>query len=422
MPQVTGVRLRYSKTLWFSPADTEPVEGDIVIVSTERGQELGLVQNEPIEVESASLPAELKPVIRVATDEDLDYALELAEKEKEAMIVFRDMVEKSKLEMKPVDVEYVFGGDKIVFYFSAEGRVDFRALVKDLASRFHLRIDMRQIGVRDEARAVGGIGHCGEMLCCTRMGGEFAPVSIKMAKDQGLPLNPLKISGLCGRLMCCLRYEVEAYRDFNARSPRKNALIETPRGEGKVIDRDAVREIITLRFQNSDGPDDRIPIGLDKFSCCKKQDSPEGGCACPCAITKEDFDAATGVKDEEPDDLFMADIVFKNDIDNAPAKTPSKNNRQARGGRAAGSAQDQCAKTAATPEKPEKVATDSKDSKGESKGRSPKRRRGGSRRGGAGRSSKPDASAGSTPQAGGTTQSAPKVQPGERIPRRRNRD
>lgn len=432
MPQVTGVRLRYSKTLWFSPGDTKPVEGDIVIVSTERGEELGLVKHEPIEVEESSLPAELKPVLRIVTEKDMDHALDLSEKEKAAMTVFRELVEKSKLDMKPVDVEYVFGGDKIVFYFSAEGRVDFRSLVKDLASRFHLRIDMRQIGVRDEARAVGGIGHCGEMLCCTRMGGEFAPVSIKMAKDQGLPLNPLKISGLCGRLMCCLRYEVEAYRDFNARAPRKNALIDTPQGEGKVIDRDAIREIITLRIQNSDGPDDRIPVPLEKFSCCKDKGASE--CGCPCSISKEDFEQVTNTVDNDTDDFLMADIVYKK---SSTQEVPS-------------------------PAKPVEKTEEQKDSKDESKGRANKRRRG-SRRGGAGRAEKPSpegtsekapkqkpsgsssrsgrsggnrakpssGSAGATktaetssgPKTGSTPSDGkpPKVQPGERIPRRRNR-
>ena len=132
--------------------------------------------------------------------------------------------------MKPIDVEYLFDGAKIVFYFVAEERVDFRELVRDLAAAFHARIDMRQVGVRDEARMVGGLGHCGEQLCCVRFGGEFQPVSIRMAKEQDLPLNPLKISGLCGRLMCCLRYEYDAYKDFKGRAPKRNAIIETARG------------------------------------------------------------------------------------------------------------------------------------------------------------------------------------------------
>ena len=151
------------------------------------------------------------------------------------MPVFRELVAEHKLDMKPIDVEYLFDGDKVVFYFVAEERVDFRELVKDLASRFHARIDMRQVGVRDEARMVGGLGHCGEQLCCVRFGGEFQPVSIRMAKEQDLPLNPLKISGLCGRLMCCLRYEFEAYKDYKGRAPKKGAIIETPLGLAKVV-------------------------------------------------------------------------------------------------------------------------------------------------------------------------------------------
>ena len=236
MPTVVGVRLRFSKTLWFDPAGATPAEGDVVLVETERGTELGVVAQAPHEVTDQQLPAALKPVVRIATEDDLARAEELRAKEREALPVFREMVVERKLDMKPVDVEYLFDGDKIVFYFSAEERVDFRDLVRELASRFHARIDMRQVGVRDEARMVGGVGHCGQMLCCVRFGGEFQPVSIRMAKEQDLPLNPLKISGLCGRLMCCLRYEYDAYKDYKSRAPRRGAMIETPAGTAKVTD------------------------------------------------------------------------------------------------------------------------------------------------------------------------------------------
>ncbi len=233
MPTVVGVRLRFSKTLWFDSAGTTPAEGDLVVVETERGTEIGTVVQTPHEVSADKLPAALKPVVRVADESDLARVAELAGKEREAMPVFRELVEKYELDMKPVDVEYVFSGDKIIFYFSAEERVDFRDMVKDLASRFHARIDMRQVGVRDEARKVGGLGHCGQMLCCVRFGGDFQPVSIRMAKEQDLPLNPLKISGLCGRLMCCLRYEFDAYKDFKGRAPKRGAIIDTPVGLGQ---------------------------------------------------------------------------------------------------------------------------------------------------------------------------------------------
>ena len=333
MPKVAGVRLRYSKTLWFEPGELVPEVGDIVIVETERGQEIGLIQHGPHDVEESALKAPLKPIVRIATAEDLQHVLELGEKEKAAMPKFKELIEKNKLDMKPTDIEYLFGGDKIVFYFSAEERVDFRSLVKDLAAYFHMRIDMRQVGVRDEARMVGGLGHCGEVLCCARLGGEFAPVSIKMAKDQGLPLNPLKISGRCGRLMCCLRYEVGAYQDFNARSPRRNALVETPRGEGKVVDIDALREIITLQFQGTedDGPQ-RMDVPLCKMNCEKKD-----GNKCCCSISHEVFEELSEEKEHPVDNFFFPTPSFKT-LDNGESeeqqseKRPEGRNQRNAGG------------------------------------------------------------------------------------------
>lgn len=276
MPTVVGVRLRFSKTLWFESMGLEPAENAKVVVDTERGTEIGRVVQTPHEVSDADLPAALKPVVRIATDEDLARAEELAAKEREAMPVFREMVAAHKLDMKPVDVEYLLDGDKVVFYFSSDERVDFRELVKDLAARFRARIDMRQVGVRDEARSVGGVGHCGQMLCCVRFGGEFQPVSIRMAKEQDLPLNPLKISGLCGRLMCCLRYEFDAYKDFKSRAPRRGAIIDTPLGLAKVTDMSTPREAITMRFE--DGKTATVPLA--SMGCSK-------GSGCPCSVSME---------------------------------------------------------------------------------------------------------------------------------------
>ena len=182
--------------------------------------------------------------------------------------------------MKPIEVEYLFDGEKVVFYFVAEERVDFRELVKDLATRFRARIDMRQVGVRDEARIVGGLGHCGEQLCCVRFGGEFQPVSIRMAKEQDLPLNPLKISGLCGRLMCCLRYEYEAYKDYKGRAPKKGAIVETPLGLAKVAELNTPHETVGLRFE--DGR--RVSVPLAEMSCNK-------GTGCPCQVSREALEA-----------------------------------------------------------------------------------------------------------------------------------
>lgn len=281
MPTVVGIRLRFSKTLWFDPAGTEPVMGDIVIVETERGTESGTVVQPPHEVADDQLVAPLKPVVRIADESDLAHFDELEAKEREAMPVFRELVEGFKLDMKPIDVEYLPTGDKIVFYFSAEERVDFRELVKELASRFHARIDMRQVGVRDEARMVGGVGHCGQMLCCVRFGGEFQPVSIRMAKEQDLPLNPLKISGLCGRLMCCLRYEFDAYKDFKGRAPKRGAIIDTPVGPAKVIEFNTPREMITLRFEDGS----RTTVPLSGMSCAK-------GSGCPCHVSQDALEEA----------------------------------------------------------------------------------------------------------------------------------
>ena len=234
------------------------MEGDYAVCSTERGTELGLVTEDPYEVEEEDLAAPLKPVIRIATDEDLDRADELADRGDAAMSDFRRLIKQNNLDMKPVGVEFLFGGEKAVFYFAAEDRVDFRQLVKDLASCLHVRVDMRQIGVRDETRLAGGYAQCGQELCCTRFGGQFEPVSIRMAKEQDLSLNPQKISGVCGRLMCCLRYEFDAYKDFKSRAPKKNASIQTPEGPAKVVDLNVPREIVTLKTE--EGQVVKVPL------------------------------------------------------------------------------------------------------------------------------------------------------------------
>jgi cell fate regulator YaaT (PSP1 superfamily) len=227
-----------------------------------------------VAVESVS--SALKPIIRVADEEDYERAHRLQAKEQEALSYFRGLIEHYRLDMKPVAVEHVFDGDKIIFYFSAEERVDFRELVKDLAAHFHTRIDMRQIGARDEARGVGGIGHCGQVLCCVRFIGDFQPVSIRMAKEQDLPLNPLKISGLCGRLMCCLRYEFDAYKDFKSRAPKRGTIIDTAVGLAKVAELNTPRETVTMRFEDGD----RVTVPLAGMTCGK-------GGGCPCSVDRE---------------------------------------------------------------------------------------------------------------------------------------
>jgi cell fate regulator YaaT (PSP1 superfamily) len=325
MPTVVGVKLRFApKTLWFDPFGTTPVEGDTVIVETERGTEVGLVAQAPHEVAASDLPAPLKPILRVATEKDLAFIDELTEREREAMPIFRDLVNTYKLDMKPIDVEYLFSGDKVVFYFVAEERVDFRDLVKELAGRFKARIDMRQVGVRDEARMIGGLGHCGEQLCCVRFGGEFQPVSIRMAKEQDLPLNPLKISGLCGRLMCCLRYEFEAYKDYKQRAPKKGAIVETPLGLAKVSELNTPHESVGMRLE--DGK--RFSVPLKDMGCCK-------GTGCPCSVSREVLEEAGGTG------MALAFAALDRENEPAPVMTaaPPKP-RRPRGGSGGGGSEE----------------------------------------------------------------------------------
>ncbi len=292
MPTVIPVKFKYAaRDLWFDVAGTEALEADHVICATERGHEIGLATADPREMSAADLDrvtnhAQLRPVLRVASDEDLAHAEELAELGEKALPVFRRLVSQSGLDMKPVGVEYLFDGDKVVCYFSAEERVDFRQLVRDLSRELHERIDMRQIGVREEAAVVGGWGHCGQELCCTRFGLAFEPVSIRMAKEQDLPLNSTKISGACGRLMCCLRYEFEAYRDFKGRAPKRNAVIETPLGKAKIVEYDTPKEEICLRLEN--GKQVRVPLAGMTASEAAVKKSKDLGCACrPDTVTRD---------------------------------------------------------------------------------------------------------------------------------------
>lgn len=225
MPNVIGVRFkRAGKVYYFDPADVVLQKGDRVIVETARGLEYGEAVSDIKDVSDESVVAPLKTVVRKATAEDDLQLAENQRREAEAFTIALERIASHSLEMKLVDVEFTFDGSKIIFYFTAEGRVDFRDLVKDLASIFRTRIELRQIGVRDEAKMLGGLGTCGRVLCCSTFLGDFAPVSIKMAKEQNLSLNPTKISGLCGRLMCCLRYESElADEPKKARGERNSA-------------------------------------------------------------------------------------------------------------------------------------------------------------------------------------------------------
>lgn len=282
MPQLVSVRFRFNpKALWFDPQDTTYTAGTEVLVETERGREVGTIVNPDIqatEKQISKLKSPLKPVIRELTELDHEHVQALDEKGKSAMPYFREKVEEYELDIKPVEVQYLFSGERAIFFFSSEERVDFRELVRDLAQHFHVRIDMRQIGARDEAKELGGIAHCGEEFCCTRFGGEFHPVSIRMAKEQDLPLNPTKISGVCGRLMCCLRYEHEAYKDFKKRAPKKGTPVDTPLGEAVISGYNTPSEIMELKL--SDGK--RLNVPLAEMECHK-----EGNACTRCSVSNE---------------------------------------------------------------------------------------------------------------------------------------
>lgn len=254
MVKVVGVRFkRAGKIYYFNPEDKEINQDEYVIVETARGIEFGRCVVETKEVSENDIVSPLKSVIRKATKEDIKKHKENKEKEKDAFQICLNKIDEHKLSMKLIDVEYTFDNNKIIFYFTAQGRVDFRELVKDLATVFRTRIELRQIGVRDEAKMVGGIGPCGRVLCCHKFLGDFAPVSIKMAKEQNLSLNPAKISGLCGRLMCCLNYEQNTYERIREKLPRVGSIVDTPEGRGEVVANSVVKERVTIKVSEKDG-------------------------------------------------------------------------------------------------------------------------------------------------------------------------
>ncbi|ERM91799.1 PSP1 domain-containing protein [Caldanaerobacter subterraneus] len=254
MVTVVGVRFKKAgKIYYFDPGDLPIKVGDKVIVETIRGIEFGEVVVGIKEVPEEEIVAPLKKVIRIATPEDIEHYYENKKKEAQAFEICLKKIEEHGLEMNLVDVEYTFDNTKVIFYFTAEGRVDFRELVKDLASVFRIRIELRQIGVRDEAKIIGGLGPCGRPLCCTTFLGEFEPVSIKMAKDQNLSLNPAKISGLCGRLMCCLKYEQEMYEKLRAELPKVGSIIRVGDKEMKITEVDVIRRKLKVKMKNVEG-------------------------------------------------------------------------------------------------------------------------------------------------------------------------
>lgn len=254
MVKVVGVRFRNAgKIYFFGPGEVKLRAGMHVIVETARGVEMGTVMTDPRDVSEEEVIQPLKPVIRIASEADEKTAAKNIEKEKEAFKICLEKIAKHKLDMKLVDAEYTFDNNKLLFYFTADGRIDFRELVKDLAAVFRTRIELRQIGVRDETKIMGGIGICGRPLCCHTYLSEFAPVSIKMAKEQNLSLNPTKISGVCGRLMCCLKNEEETYEYLNSRLPNVGDYVTTDDGlKGEVSSVSVLRQMVKVLVEIDD--------------------------------------------------------------------------------------------------------------------------------------------------------------------------
>ena len=248
MKRIIGVRFRTAgKIYYFDPAGFEIKRNDHVIVETARGVEYGTVVGDIREVDDAKVVQPLKPVLRIATERDDEQEAANKGKEKKAFAICQEKIKKHKLDMKLIDAEYTFDNNKVLFYFTADGRIDFRELVKDLAGVFKTRIELRQIGVRDETKILGGIGICGRQLCCHGHLSEFVPVSIKMAKEQNLSLNPAKISGVCGRLMCCLKHEEETYEDLNRRLPNPGDFVTTDDGmKGEVSAVNVLRQQVKV--------------------------------------------------------------------------------------------------------------------------------------------------------------------------------
>ena len=284
MAEIIGVRFKeVGKVYYFDPLDNKLNTGDRVIVETARGLECGEVATPNKTVDDAEISHPLKPLIRMATEKDLNHLAENKLKEKEAYRICEQKIANHKLEMKLVNVEYTFDNSKILFYFTADGRVDFRALVKDLASVFRTRIELRQIGVRDETKILGGIGSCGRPLCCNSYLSEFAPVSIKMAKEQNLSLNPVKISGVCGRLMCCLKNEEETYEYLNSKLPNVGEKLKTKDGVfGEVQRVDVLRQKVKLIVEDENGDKEIQEYKIDDLVMRKKKPQGCQGCSKGC--------------------------------------------------------------------------------------------------------------------------------------------
>ncbi len=327
MTQIVTIKFRTAgKHYDFNAKDLPLKKGEKVIVETDRGRALGIVVVPPVAKEANELPKGLKNVLRMATDEDLAMSATNAAREETALRYCRQRVRERKMEMKLVKAEYLFDGSKIVFYFTADGRIDFRELVKDLAHHFHTRIEMRQIGVRDEAKLIGGIGVCGRTLCCCTHMTEFAPVSVKMAKEQQLALNPNKISGQCGRLLCCLGYEYETYCKQRKGMPKCGHKMCVEGHETKVVDIDILQQKVTLRVD--DGRN--LKLSKDEFSALQKPDAtlPQAESTLTTRIRPERKPAAG--KSEKPDNKRAGRPNRRKPRDSASGKNDQKSGSEAK--------------------------------------------------------------------------------------------
>lgn len=328
MPNIVGIRFKEAgKIYYFDPAGLELAQNDWAVVETAQGKECGEVILSPREVPDDQIVPPLKKVTRKATADDMKIVEERASKEKHALDVCEEKVRSHNLEMKLVNVEYAFDGSKIIFYFTADGRVDFRALVRDLAAVFRTRIELRQIGVRDEVKMLGGLGPCGREACCKAFLSDFSPVSIRMAKDQNLSLNPTKISGLCGRLMCCLNYEQDHYQSTLQRCPRKGSTVLTPEGPATIEDVLILKEKVKVRLSCEDveireyvfddvqeagqkeiaaweasGGRDRAVAAKAAYKQAQSKPKPkDNGSSSQFQLDEQDYEPIRSVKPDEPD-------------------------------------------------------------------------------------------------------------------------
>ena len=318
MASVIGVRFKNAgKLYYFDPGNFWPTAGDAVIVETVRGVEYGEVVTGVKEVSDELITPPLKMVIRIATADDAQHDAENRAKEKDALALCQKKVQEHKLQMKLVGCEYTFDNSKILFYFTSDKRVDFRGLVKDLAAAFHTRIELRQIGVRDEAKMMGGLGMCGRPVCCAQFLGDFQPVSIKMAKEQNLSLNPTKISGICGRLMCCLKYEEDHYEATRKRMPRIGKEVQTPDGVGLVVDLNILKETVRVRIPKGDSTEQKDYALADvqrvaPASRPARKAASEGQTAVSPSQEAEDMEDAA--EDAAPDEASVAEFAGEEGI------------------------------------------------------------------------------------------------------------